>query len=197
MNREEIYDHLAQVYLGKRKEPEEKKQWQFNTWLLINVFIMAIIFASSFYGLTAFLKQNHSLLQSNIIFSLHNGPARIEYNFADHFPPVKKFSLNVPDMDASGYLNLSFSLRAREEGSPGIMKVVVRNKRNEISSMYVREIDLQWNKYSLPLSDFKEITDWSCLTEISFVLESWNVADPSGVIMIEDVNFEGYHVKKS
>lgn len=197
MNREEMYDHLAQVYLGKRKEPEGKKQLRFNTWLMINVVIMVVIFASSFYGLTAFLKQNHSLLKSNVIYSLHNGPVRIEYNFADHFPPVKQFALTVPEMDASGYLNLTFALRAREEGSPGIVKIVIRNRRNEISSVYVKEVDLQWQDYKLRLSDFKEITDWSCLTEISFVLESWNVADAKGVIMIEDVNFEGYKAKRS
>ena len=31
MTRDEIYDHLAQVYLGKRGKVEEKKKQQFNS----------------------------------------------------------------------------------------------------------------------------------------------------------------------
>jgi hypothetical protein len=197
MNREEIYDHLAQVYLGQVKEPVKKKNKQFNTWLLINVVITCIIFASVFYGLTAFLTQHASTMRSNVMYSLQNGSVRLDYNFSDDFPPVKTFSLSVPEVDASGYLNLAFSLRTRVEGNPGLLKVVIRNKRNEISSVYVKDMGTEWQKYALPLHDFKEITDWSCLTEVSFVLESWNVFDKRGSIIIEDMNFSGYRSKKT
>ena len=37
MTRDEIYDHLAQVYLGKRKEAEPRKKKHFHAWLAINV----------------------------------------------------------------------------------------------------------------------------------------------------------------
>ena len=68
MTRDDIYDHLAQVYLGKRSKADIKKERQFNAWLVINIFITFIIFASAFYGLTAFLTQRNSSLQSRIIF---------------------------------------------------------------------------------------------------------------------------------
>ena len=85
MTRDDIYDHLAQVYLGKRTKKDIKKEKQFGAWLLINVLITVIIFTSAFYGLTAFLTQRNSHLQSRIIFSLHNGMVRMEYNFTDLF----------------------------------------------------------------------------------------------------------------
>ena len=43
MNRDDIYDHLAQVYLGKRNKTEEKKKKQYSVWLLINIGITFII----------------------------------------------------------------------------------------------------------------------------------------------------------
>jgi len=197
MNREEIYDHLAQVYLGRRAETDEKKIKQFNTWLAINIVITGIIFASVFYGLTAFLKQHASSLKSNVIYALHRGPVRLDYNFVDDYPPIKMFSLAIPEIDASGYLNLSFALRSRGEGNPGLLKLVIRNKRNEIASLYVRDVNADWKTYTLNLDDFREITDWTCLTEISFVLESWNVNEKRGSVLIEDVSFSGYHPAKT
>src|SRR3990167_6885915 len=93
MKRDDIYDHLAQVYLGKRSQKDDKKQREFSAWLVINIFITVIIFSSAFYGLTAFLTQHNFGLESRVIYSLHNGPIRFDYNFTGTFPPVKTFTL--------------------------------------------------------------------------------------------------------
>ena len=130
MKRYEINDHLEQVYLGKRTKTNIKKKRQFNAWLVINIFITAIIFTSAFYGLTAFLTQHNSSLQSRIIFSLHNGIMRIEYDLTDSFSPVKTLAVNVPSVDASRYSKIQFSLRGKEEGVPGVVKVVIKNRLN-------------------------------------------------------------------
>ena len=189
MKRDEIYDHLAQVYLGKRTKTNIKKKRQFNAWLVINIFITAIIFTSAFYGLTAFLTHHNSSLQSRIIFSLHNGLVRIEYDLTDSFPPVKTFSVDVPAMDASKYGNIQFSIRGKEEGVPGVVKVVVKNRLNEEASYYIQGVGFEWQEFSIPLGEFKQITDWSNLTDISFVLESWNIDDKKGLVLIDNLCF--------
>lgn len=190
MNRDDIYDHLARVYLGKRKEVSIKQKKQFNVWLLINVLITALIFASSFYGLTAFLTHRQAFLKSTIIFTLNNGPMRIEYNFHSDFTPVKSLVLGVPPMDVSRYSQIHFSIRAREEGSPGVIKVILRNKRNEIGYRYIQGIDLKWKEYSIPLEEFvNNISDWNSLVDVSFVLESWNVLKDKGAVLIDNVHF--------
>lgn len=191
MRRDDIYDHLAQVYLGKRTKADIKKEQQFNAWLLINILITVIIFTSAFYGLTAFLTHRKSVLQSRIIFSLHNGPIRIEYNFKDTFPPVKTFELDVPDVDAAKYDKIQFSIRGKEEGTPGVVKVVVKNQRKEEASYYIQGVGLDWQEFNIPLSEFQQITDWSSLTDISFILESWNVESKKGLILIDNVCFSG------
>jgi len=189
MTKDEIYDHLAQVYIGKKKKADAEKRRRLSAWLVINVLITGFIFASAFYGLTAFLRHKSSELKSNVIFLLHRGPVKIAYNFKESFPPIESFALSVPQMDAEKYKSIKFSIRAKEEGNPGVVKIVLKNRRNETASYYIRGIDFSWKEYSIPLEDFKQITDFSSLTELSFVLESWNVEKNKGIIMIEDISF--------
>lgn len=189
MKRDDIYDHLAQVYIGKRKEVDDKKKRQLNSWLFINFFITVIIFASAFYGLTAFLTQKRPTLESQIIYSLHNGPVRFEYNFDDQAPPTKTFTLDLSSVDATRYSTINFSVRGKEEGIPGIIKVAFLNKRNESAYYYIRGVDLNWHDFSIPLTEFEEITDWGSITNISFILESWNVDKKKGIVLIDDINF--------
>lgn len=187
--REDIYDHLAQVYLGKRKEVDEKKKRQFNAWLSINVAIAAIILASSFYGLSAFLTQKTSLLKKQIIYTLNNGTISFDYNFKHSFSPTQSFVLTIPSIDAGKYGNIAFAIRSREGVGPGVVKLVIKNKKNETAAYYVQGISRSWQQVRIPLAEFKEISDWTNLRDISFVVESWNVDGDQGVVLIDDVYF--------
>lgn len=190
MTRDEIYDHLAQVYLGKTKAVDEKKKKkQANVWLVVNLATTVVIFLSAFYGLTAFLSHRTDDVQNSVIYSLHRGPVRLSFDFKDEYPPVKTLLLSLPEMDASKYKFVSFSIRSKEEGSPKILKVEVKNFRNEKSFIYIRGIDGDWENYKISLADFKEISDWSSVTQISFVLEEWNVDQKSGLILIDELSF--------
>ncbi len=189
MTRDDIYDHLAQVYLGKRKEVDERKTRQFNAWLVINIAITFIVFASATYGLTAFLTNRSDFLDNRIIYALHQGKIRLEYNLFEPYAPVKTFALNVPSIDASKYKSIQFSIRGKEEGTPGVVKIVVRNFKNESSSYYIQGVGLKWQDFDISLSEFQQITDWSNIIDVSFVLETWNVDKKKGIILIEDVSF--------
>lgn len=189
MTRDEIYDHLAQVYLGKRTKKEEKKKNEFNVWLLINIVITVVIFASSFYGLTAFLAKRSDSFHNKVIFALTNGPIRIGYNLEYPYPPVKTFSLSVPKINAQKYVKLNFSVRGLEEGSPGIIKVIIKNEKEEVSSYFIKDVGLSWHEYSIPLEAFNQISDWTNLTDVSFVFESWNAQKKKGVVLIDNVAF--------
>lgn len=190
MTRDDIYDHLAQVYLGKKKQAAEKKRPEHvHTWLAINILIVGVVVASLSYGLMAFLAKKKDDLRTYIIYALHNGPIRITYDFKDSAPPYTSFALPLEGTDVAKYNKLTFSVRAKEEGSPGLVKVVFKNKRNEVAAYYVQGVDLSWQEFSIPFSAFKQITDWGSIEELSFVLESWNVHKKSGIVLINDVQF--------
>ncbi|MCB9720790.1 MAG: hypothetical protein H6756_07935 [Candidatus Omnitrophica bacterium] len=188
MTKDDIYDHLAQVYLGKRKKDDAKTKKQFNAWLLINGLITAIIFASVFYGLTAFLTQHKETLTNKVIYSLNQGPMRFAYDFKSSANPVETFSVSIPAMDLGRYQSLEFSIRGKEEGVPGIVKVVINNRYKESAYYYIQGVNLEWNQYQIPLAEFTQITDWTTVTDISFVLESWNVDNPKGLVLIDNLN---------
>lgn len=189
MTRDEIYDHLAQVYLGKKnmaKPKEEKKQ--VSAWLVLNIIITVVIFATSFYGLTAFLARRSDEFHKRVIFSLNKGPIRIRYDLGYPYPPMKAFSLSVPEASAEKYEQLEFSIRGAE-GTPGTVRIEVRNDRNEIASVFIDDVNYDWSQKRIPLDAFDGITDWSSLSEISFILEAWNARTQKGMLLIDDVCF--------
>lgn len=190
MTRDEIYDHLAQVYLGKRNDIDKtKKKKHLNSWLVINIVITGIIFSSAIYGLTAFLTHRGDVLQNRVIYTLNNGPVRLSYNLNAPYPSVKTFSLSVPDVNVTKYSNLQFTVRGLEEGWPGTMRVEIKNHKNETSFVYLEGIQQKWKTFEIPFAEFGAITDWSDISEIGFVLEAWNAEKKKGKILIDNICF--------
>lgn len=74
-------------------------------------------------------------------------------------------------------------------GSPGVVKIVFKNRLNEEDAYYVKGVDMSWKDFEISLDELKHITDWTNLTDVSFVLESWNVEKQRGLILIDDVRF--------
>jgi hypothetical protein len=74
---------------------------------------------------------------------------------------------------------------------PGVVKVVIRNRRNEEASYYIQGVGLAWQEFAIPLEQFKQISDWSSLVDISFVLESWNVENKKGLVLVDNICFSG------
>ncbi len=190
MTRDEIYDHLAQVYLGKKKQQlKPRKSKEVSAWLFLNIIITVVIFATSFYGLTAFLAKKGDLFQKRIIYALNKGPIRIPYSLEHPYPQVKTFSLSVSDVNAGEYGYLAFAVRGAEEGTPGTIRVEIRNQRQESASVFVDDIGLRWRTVRIPLKEFDGISDWSSVSDVQFVLESWNAVKLKGILLIDDVCF--------
>ncbi len=189
MTRDEIYDHLAKVYLGKRQNvAEQKKKKTLNrSWLVINGVITAVILLSTVYGFTAFLTRRVTF-QNEVFYSLNNNPVRIVYDLNDPFPSTKSFSIAIPDKDVSKYKRLNLMIRGMSEAYPGIVKMVVSNKRNEKAMYYIHNVQGAWQKVSVSL-DKLDLTDWSSVTDVSFVLEAWNVDFKKGAVLIDDISF--------
>lgn len=189
MTRDEIYDHLAQVYLGKCDRNDDSQKRQLYVWRVMNIVITVVILASSFYGLTAFLTHRGSQWENDVIFTLNNGPIRIKYELNNPYPPVKTFSLILPNMNVLKYNKINFSIRALEDGAPGVVKIVLENRKKEIAMHFVKDVYLEWQNVSIPLDKLSGITDWTNVTKVSFVLESWNVEKKKGLILIDNVCF--------
>jgi hypothetical protein len=190
MTRDEIYDHLAKVYLGKRESvsPQKNRPKPMNRSLLvINIVITAVITISTVYGFTAFLTRRADL-KSQVFYALNNNPIRMAYDLNDPFPATKTFSITIPNKDVSKYKNLNVSLRGMDGAYPGIVKVVVANQKNEQAIYYIQNVQTNWQNASIPFEKLN-LTDWTTISEVSFVLEAWNVDFRRGTLLIDGVSF--------
>ena len=190
MTRDEIYDHLAKVYLGKRESvsPKKSKRKPVNqSVLVINIVITAVITISTVYGFTAFLTRRAGL-KSQVFYALNNEPIRIAYDLNSPYPATKTFSITIPSKDVSKYKFLKVTLRGHDGGYPGIVKVVVANQRNEQAIYYIQNVGSNWQKASIPFEKLN-LTDWTTITDVSFVLEAWNVDFRRGTVLIDGVSF--------
>jgi len=190
MTRDEIYDHLAKVYLGKRESVVEKKR-KFkpvnHSWLVINIVITAVIAICTVYGFTAFLTHRDNL-KSQVFYALNNNPIRLTYDLNDPYPATKTFSMTLPNKDVSKYKALNVSLRGLDGAYPGIVKVIVANQKNEKASYYIQNVNMQWRTVNIPFEKLN-LTDWTSVTDVSFVLEAWNVDFRRGALLIDGVSF--------
>ena len=63
------------------------------------------------------------------------------------------------------------------------------NHKNESATYFLKTVSDNWHEVSIPLEQFNEISDWSNLTDISFILEAWNTKGKKGVILIDNISF--------
>ncbi|MBF0593544.1 MAG: hypothetical protein HQL22_01105 [Candidatus Omnitrophica bacterium] len=188
MTHDEIYDHLANVYLGKREKVEVKKKKSPSVWLAINIVITAIILTSVVYGFTAFLTRHDDLLKSRVIYALNNSPIRLTYNVGDGFPQAKELTIALPSVDAAKYSRLNLTVKAAGGGNPGMVKVVLSNTREEHAVYYLQGIKTRWQDYSISF-DQLNLTDWKSLRDVSFVVEAWNAQKADGTVFIDNISF--------
>jgi len=188
MTHDEIYDHLANVYLGKRESVEVKKKKSPTSWLVINGVITAFILISVVYGFTAFLTRHDDLLKSRVIYALNNSPIRLTYNVGEGFPQAKDLTIALPPVDAAKYRRLNLTVKAAGGGNPGMVKVVLSNAKNEQAAYYLQGIRTKWQDYSISF-DQLNLTDWTTLKDMSFVVEAWNAEKSDGVVFIDNISF--------
>ncbi|MBF0485787.1 MAG: hypothetical protein HQL16_04655 [Candidatus Omnitrophica bacterium] len=190
MTRDEIYDHLAKVYLGKRESVIETKplRKKSHVWLVINVVITSFILASVVYGLTAFLTKRNDLLKSRVIYSLNNSPIRLFYSVGGDYPQVKDLTIPLPVVDVSKFSRINLSLKGMPNGNPGMLKVVLTNEREEKASYYLQGIKTRWQDYSISFDELN-LTDWKSLKDISFVVEAWNAEQLNGSVLVDNISF--------
>jgi len=189
MTRDEIYEHLAKVYLGKRESvAEQKKRKAVNrSWLVMNISVTAVILISTVYGFTAFLTRRAGL-HDQLFYELNNSLVKVGYDLNAPYPSTKTFAITLPEKDASKYSKLNMAIRGMDKASPGIVKIVVSNRKNERATYYLQDVGPRWQKVSIPFEKLN-LTDWTTVSQVAFVLEAWNVDFHRGTLLIDNISF--------
>ena len=193
MKQDYVSNRLAEVYLGKDKPKTKPKNYNPKKLFFILIaslcsLILLVIFIA---GLTIFGTKRLDYLKSSISVAANLMPIKINYDFQDPFYDRNDFYLELPELDVSSFRVLKLSLKTQsQKGSPvGALKVVLKNIREEIDFFYIKGLNAHWQNYKIPLSEFKDLTDLTKLTGISFVLEAWNTDSEQGTVFIDNVSF--------
>jgi hypothetical protein len=190
MNKKEIYEHLAKIYLDasspKNKKGKPKKNFR-------NLFFigLVIIFGVS---ISSFLLHNKNISLGDKVHitserALVLQPSNIiKINF--NFEPATKeiYSLNLNKLNLQGFKALGFSCRKSDFDDKITLKIEFTNTANQTSEYYIGNLKTyKWQDYKIALSDFKNITNWSKMSNLSFIIEDWNTQKKSGVVYIDNI----------
>lgn len=189
MDKKEIYEHLAKIYLDASSKTKKKKKSKaypeiFNNAVLISI---AVIFAAGIFyhfSFPHFFPKNKTF-KSEISLVLLPDAAKINFNF----DPAKKetFNLDLKSLNLLRFKVLGFSLKNQGYGDAVSLRVEFTNAFNEKSEIYLKDIPHSWQDYKINLSEFKNISDWSEMSSLVFTVEEWNAREKKGIVYLDNI----------
>jgi hypothetical protein len=183
MEKKDIYEHLAKIYLDaslKRKQKTKERTKVFRNLFFVS---MALIFALSAFLLINF-RRNKPLKSE---FALILQPDAVKINF--HFDPARKETYTIPlnKLDLAKYKVLGFAAKKANYKDNTALRVEFVNAFKERSEVYFKNIANRWKDCQVSLSEFKKITNWSDMSSLTFTVEEWNTREKKGIVYIENV----------
>lgn len=188
--KKEVSEHLARTFLDNRSKKKSSRKPNF---ILLLSLCLVISFVSALILLEKGGRGGISVLGHNIVLEKHDGPYILNFDLDD--APSKMQSLIIDlapgGIDVSRYDTLKFNIRVKDADvrQTGSIKVGLVNNRRETSSLYISDVKNSWKKVVVPFSDLRQIHDWSCLTQLFFSLEEWNLFPKKGQILIDSIEF--------
>jgi len=184
MDKKDIYEHLAKIYLdASLNKPKKKKEYPH----LKLIFFFAITLIFSFTALILPQITKNKFQNSEIALVIQPDMAKINFNF----DPAKKeiYSVNLNRLNLTKYKSLAFAIKKGSYKDITFLRVEFTNAFKEKSEIYLKNISHRWQDFKMALSDFKGITDWSEMSNISFIIEQWNAKEKHGIVLVENIRF--------
>jgi len=183
MDKKEIYEHLAKIYLDaslkKQKKSNRYSKVTKNIIFVSAVFILGVGASVGY----AFLKNKP--FRSEVSLVLLPDVAKINF----HFDPARKeiFSLDLNKLDLTRYKALKFSVKKASQTNIISLRVEFTSRYKEKSEIYFKDLPSRWQDYTIRLSEFKGLSDWSEMLNLSFGIEEWNAQEKKGMVYIDNV----------
>ena len=187
MVKKDIYEHLADIYLdassAKKRKKAKKYPRKFKPLFFISILAILLLAVSLF----ASLKGKNTFLNSEI--ALIVSPEAVKINF--HFDPARKetYSLDLNKLNLQRFRTLAFSARRSDLKDNIALRIEFTNAFKERAEVYLKDIPHRWQDYKISFSEFKNISDWSNMIGLAFIMEEWNVKEKRGVVYLDNVRF--------
>lgn len=182
MDKKDIYEHLANIYLDAslKKRKRAKESHKFKAPFFVS---LALICCLSLIILAAIYRKPPAPSETALV--LYPDIVKINFNF---YPAKKEiYSINLNKLNLSRYRALAFSLKKNNYYDRISLRVEFANVFNEKPHVYLKDIPHKWKDYKIDFSDFKGINDWSEMSNLSFIVEEWNVKEKKDIIYIDNI----------
>jgi len=200
MNKKDIYEHLADIYLDASSKKKKNKSAKLYPKIFKNLFFISIAIIFFLTTLLIFMSSGN---KNKYVFSNLQGdkpisseltlviqPDIVKINF--HFDPVKEeiYSVNLNGLDLVKFKALGFSVRKANYQDKIILKVEFTNTFNEKSEIYLNDIPAyKWRDYKIGFGEFKDINDWSSILSLAFIVEEGNTKQKRGMVYLDNIRF--------
>jgi len=186
LNKKEIYEHLANIYLDASSKSSKKRRKLSSYPKAVQGLMLSGL--ALILGLGSFATYAHiqNLNQpGQIALFLYQNTAKINFNFD---PAIKEvFSLNLKQLNLSKYKTLGFSVRKTNPRDTISLRIEFTNRFNEKSEIYIKDISQKWADYKIDLSRFGRMEDWRQMKELAFSIEEWNAREKSGIVYLDNI----------
>lgn len=186
MNKKEIYEHLANIYLDASSKSSKKKRSlkHYPKPVLLAILLGTIAILGLGSAVTYPYIINHNQNAQTALF-LYQDAAKINFNF----DPAKKetFSINLKQLNLTKYKALGFTVRKTNPKDIISLRVEFTNRFNEKSEIYITEIASKWLEKKLDFSRFAKISDWQQMKTLTFSVEEWNAREKSGIVYLDNI----------
>ena len=186
MIRKDIYEHLANIYLDASSKKKKKSKKYLKTFKPLFFLNLAVIFFLVIFLLLT-LKEKNQFLNSEVALILSSEAVKINF----HFDPARKetYSVDLNKLDLRRFQALCFSVKTLNYNDNIKLRIEFTNIFKEQSETYIKGIPRKWQDYKINFSEFKNISDWSRMSNLSFIIEEWNAKEKNGVVYIDNVRF--------
>jgi hypothetical protein len=186
VNKKEIYEHLANIYLDASSKSSKKKH-RFSAYpkTARGIFIAGLVMilgAGSFVTYSHIQKFNSP---GQVALFLHQDTAKINFNF----DPAKKetFSLDLKQLNLTKYKSLCFTVKKTRSNDIISLRVEFTNSFNERSEIYIKDISNKWTEHRIDLASFNQVKYWAQMKELAFSVEEWNAREKSGIVYLDNI----------
>ncbi len=186
MDKKEIYEHLANIYLdASLKSTRKKRKLKFYPKPIRNLIIAACVIILAIGSKVAYSNFNNYGKSGQLALFLYQDAAKINFNF----DPAKKetFSLDLKQLNLAKYKSLAFALRKTNAKDIISLRVEFINRFNEKSEVYVKTISSKWTEQRIDFSRFAKMHDWRQMKTLAFSVEEWNAREKSGIVYLDNI----------
>jgi len=185
VNKKEIYEHLANIYLdASLKSSKKKRKLLLPPRIKYTAIALSVVLFLGIGSLAVFNRVSRSN-NSQLALFLHHDTAKINFNF----DPAKKetFTINLKQLNLSRYQALAFSARKTNPSDVIFLRVEFVNRFDEKSEIYIKDISSKWRSHQIDFAKFAKLVDWHQMKSLVFSVEEWNAREKSGIVYLDNI----------